>query len=245
MSDASQPDHGAPKDGAASAGAPTARGTSLKRWLVLVGAGVVVVAIIAFVLCAGGPPPGPDPVIYQEGHNPFTETRGPACVGMPLGGGAVVYCVDASSAMAYTFDAIRSAVARSLATLAPGQSFGLVVWTEGKPTILSSAGSTPKRRAAAAELLDSVQPSGSTDALAGIRAALALGPETLCIVAAKGPDEGEVDALARQMRDADVVLRCLAIRDEAPALAALAEKTEGSYQRIDPDDLRLWLDESE
>lgn len=68
--------------------------------LAAIGGGVVVLVVVAILLTRSGPPAGPDPVIYTVGHNPFIETQGAACIGMPLGRGTVVYCVDSSSALA-------------------------------------------------------------------------------------------------------------------------------------------------
>ncbi len=219
----------------------------LKRWPILAAGGALglVVLIAVIVALTGGPPPGPDPVIYQEGHNPFLEAAGPTCIGMPLGRGTVVYSIDSSSALAYSFDAIRSAIGRSLDTLRAGQRFGLVVWKEGQPRVLAMAANTPAARDAAIKLLDEVQPVGSTDATGGLRAGVRLEPDVLCVIAAKGPEQDDVDALAAQIRDHGIVFRCLALRDDAPTLTALADKTGGSYQRIDPQDLNVWLAEAQ
>jgi len=219
---------------------------SKRRSILVAAAGAVFVVIIGAVIWGrSGQPPGPDPVIYEEGHNPFLESTGAACIGMPLGDGTVVYCVDSSGALQGSFDAIRSAVARSLATLSTGQRFGLVIWSEGAPKVLPLSNNTVASRTAAGDLLDEAQPSGSTDATAGIRAALELEPEALCILATKGPEDGDVDRVCEQALDAGTLVRCLAVRDEAPGLAKLADRTGGSYQLIDPEDLKDWLRESQ
>jgi hypothetical protein len=218
-----------------------------RRWPVLAGgAGGLAIAVVVVVFQASGrPPPGPDPEIYKQGHNPFIEADGPTCIGMPVGRGTVVYSVDSSSALADSFDAIRSAVARSLQTLGVRQRFGLVLWDEVKTRVLPMTSNTPAGRNAAIRLLDDVQPSGSTDAAAGIRAAVTLQPDVVCILASKGPDKSELDALVQAVRDSGVAIQCLAVRDEAPTLSALARRTGGCYQRIYPDDLKIWLSESQ
>ncbi|MBN1342647.1 MAG: hypothetical protein JXQ73_08210 [Phycisphaerae bacterium] len=240
-------DHPGPSEGHDDSRGASPKAAVWRRPPILIGAGVAVVAaIVAVVLLAvAGKLSGPDPIIYEPGHNPFEEAEGPSCIGMPLGGGTVVYCVDSSSALRNSFDAIRASVDRSLGTLGIRQRFGLVVWTEDEPKVLPMAGNTPASREAAAALLEETLPSGSTDAKAGIQAAIALGPDALCIIAAKGPEEGDLSAVVGRAAQAGCVVRCLAIRDAIPTLSGLAERTGGSYQLIDPQQLRIWLTESE
>ncbi len=236
---------GAPQRPQTSAGGGGPVGSKRRLTLIALAGAVLVVIIGAVLWGRGGQPPGPDPIIYQEGHNPFLESTGAACIGMPLGDGAVVYCVDSSGALQGSFDAIRSAVARSLATLSTGQGFGLVIWSEGSPRVLPVTNNTVASRTAAGDLLDEAQPSGSTNATTGIRAGLELEPETLCIIATKGPQGIDVDQVCQQAQGAGVLVRCLAVRDEAPGLAKLAERTGGSYQLVYPEDLKDWLRESQ
>lgn len=236
-------DRGEPADDAVH-GAQRRRLKLIGAFLLL-GAVVLAIIIVLVVRLMRGAPAGPDPMIYEEGHNPFLEAQGTSCIGMPLGSGTVVYSIDSSSALQGSFDAIRSAVGRSLGTLNTRQRFGLVIWSEGSPRVLALSSNTPAGRSAATDVLDETQPTGSTDAAAGIREAIKLGSETVCIIASKGPAQEDVAGLAQAIRRKGIVLRCLAIRDPAPTLRALAEQTGGSFQLIDPQDLKLWLTESQ
>ncbi len=208
------------------------------------GGAVVLIVIAIVVVVAGRSPSGPDPNIYKPGHNPFLDATGPSCIGMPLDGDPVVYVVDSSSALEGYFDGVRGAVQRSLDTLRVRQRFGVVVWSEGKPEVLAVAGNTPASREAAIRLLDETQPSGVTDAAQGIRAALDLRPAVLCILAAKGPAPEVRAEIVRQIRDAGITLRCLALRERAPGLEEMAEQTGGSYQAVDLRRLISWLIEA-
>ncbi len=216
---------------------------------VYLGGGAVVVAVGivagAYVLSRTSGPGGPDPVIYSSGHNPFDEATGPSCVGMPLGSGAVCYSVDSSSALAHSFDAIREAVRRSMDTLSTRQSFGLVVWSEDGPTVVPIESNRPDQRERATEALDAAQPVGSTDAVEGVRAAVESGADVVCVIAAKGPTESDSKALIAIAMKEGVAIQCLAIRDDSPVLAEMAERTNGHYQRIAPQDLKMWLREAE
>ena len=228
--------------GAPAAGPPS---PIWKRPPLLAGAGgvCVVIVVVAVVLSSGGSPAGPDPTIYTEGHNPFLEAPGATCVGMPLGSGSVVYCVDSSSALRDIFDAIRGAVRLSLGTLSLRQQFGLVVCTETEPKVVPLAANNPTNRAAVTELLDSIHPTGRTDVASGVRAAIKLAPHVVCVIAPKGPEPADVDALAAAANG--ITVHGLAVRDEAPTLSALAEKTGGSHQLIDPQELVIWLGDAQ
>lgn len=211
-----------------------------------VAAGAFFVAIlIAVVLGSGGGPGGPDPNVYTSGHNPFDEAVGPACIGMPLGNGTVCYSVDSSSALAGSFDAIREAVRRSMDTLSTRQSFGLVVWSEDGAEVVPIAGNRPEQRERAIDALDAAQPVGSTDAVQGVKAAIETDAGVVCVIAAKGPSDGDAKTLIAMAMKRGVAIQCLAIRDEAPSLEEIAKRTRGHYQRIAPEDLKMWLREAE
>jgi hypothetical protein len=217
------------------------------RWAILGGIGVLAAIVIVGVIrwTRGSRDNANHSAIYEQGRNPLLETQGPACIGVPLGEGTVVYCIDCSSAMRDSFDAIRSAVDRSLSTLGSNQGFGLVVWTATLPSVLLVGENVPAHRQAGLARLDEAQPSGSSNAVVGIRAAVDLEPEVICVIAGKGPPEKEAAAIAEQCRKGGIKVHCLAIGDEAPTLSSLAAKTGGRYHVIDPRDLKTWVAEAQ
>ncbi len=216
----------------------------LPPWLYAVGAAVVLVTIIGGIWVArGARVKKPDPKVYQRGHNPLIETKGPSCVGIPLGARRIVYCIDSGSALTESFDVLRGAVLHSMNSLEARQQFGLVAWGTSKPSVIPPADVTPVHRKAFSERLEEVQPGGSSKATPGIRAAIEMAPDLICLIAAKGPSEAEAATLAAECRRAGIVVHCLAIRDDIPTLSVLAEKTRGAYQLVDPTDLKTWLSE--
>ncbi len=220
----------------------------IRKWAkrLILGDLVFTVLVVGVFLAVRGPfVRKVDPAIYQEGHNPFLEASGPTCIGMPVNSKTLVYSVDSSSAMGDSLDTVRSAIVKSLRTLREAQRFGLVLWSESAPKILPLSDNNPSNREAAIAQLDGLQPRGSSDAAAGIRAAVGLKPKVICIIAAKGPPQVEADAIAEECRKAGIIVHALAIRDDAPALERLASKTRGSYQVVDPRDLKTWLNEAQ
>jgi hypothetical protein len=118
--------------------------------------------------------------------------------------GRVVFLVDASGAMTTSLSFVLEELQRSVARLAPSQRFGVVVFRE-RPATSGRASEafeafrmgdatmhapTPATRRALAEWISALRPEGRSTPMEGLRAALAMKPDAVFLLARSIPRSG-------------------------------------------------------
>lgn len=103
----------------------------------------------------------------------------------------IVYAIDASGSMASSLPFVKGELARSVAKLDPSQSFAVVVFREklgGGESIETFASSTallaatPRAKADLARWINTIEPSGRSSPVAGLRAAFDLRPDLVLLL---------------------------------------------------------------
>ena len=98
----------------------------------------------------------------------------PRFFGVPLGAERVVYVVDRSGSMVDTFHFVVKALAASLGSLAPDQSFHVIFFSSGPPMETPPKGlvlASPANKIAAVQFMAKVLPRGQSDPIPALKRA--------------------------------------------------------------------------
>jgi hypothetical protein len=119
----------------------------------------------------------------------------------------IVYVVDASGSLVGSFPQIVEELRRSLMKLDPRQQFGVVFFQRGDAVIVPPGGglqpATPEALAEAVKWIDArMIPTGRSNPLAAIEAAMRLKPEIIFLLSADITGAGEYEISERQLIEA-------------------------------------------
>jgi hypothetical protein len=146
------------------------------------------------------PPPPPSPPAGQQIAPPTASFAGVE----GTRAGRIVYVIDASAAMIPTFPYLKGELVASLARLDPTQSFQIIAYRQRPPvdgrdgppdvrrfdTRRPFVGASRAARADAERWLESLEPSGSSVPLTGLREALSLSPDLIFLLTTSIPRSG-------------------------------------------------------
>ncbi len=231
--------------------------------------GLSVYLIYTMVSDSDGPPPPPTETEYA---NPFQADDGNV---QTLGEGEaavagslkfeppVVYVIDAGSSMRATYDYARTIARISLGTLDDGDKFTVLVayappvdfdapmeemmssTSELKtfaPNLTAKSDRTPQK---VAEWLGGVRPGGSTNLLEALRAAIALEPESIVLLAAKPVEDAMPAAEEAKSKGIRVITVGLSGADYiVEGLKTLAETTGGVSRSMSVAELDQYLSDT-
>ncbi len=146
----------------------------------------------------------------------------------------IVYVVDASGSLVGSFPQVIEELRRSLLKLDPRQSFGIIFIQRGDALIVPPGGAlqpaTPERLSEAMQWVDAkVMPTGRSNPIAALEAAMALKPEIVFLLSADITGAGEYELSEKALLDA---VDRLNPRD--PATGRRAVRIE-CVQFLDPD----------
>lgn len=119
----------------------------------------------------------------------------------------IVYVVDASGSLVGSFPQIVEELRRSLMKLDPRQQFGVIFFQRGDAVVVPPGGSlqpaTPEILAEAVKWIDArMIPTGRSNPLAALGAAMKLKPEIIFLLSADITGAGEYEISERQLLDA-------------------------------------------
>lgn len=118
----------------------------------------------------------------------------------------IVYVVDASGSLVGSFPQVLEELRRSVMKLDPRQNFGIIFIQRGEALTVPPGGTlqpaTPERLAEAMQWVDAkVVPTGRSNPLAAVEAALALKPEIVFLLSADITGAGEFEISERKLLD--------------------------------------------
>jgi hypothetical protein len=118
----------------------------------------------------------------------------------------IVYVVDASGSLVGSFPQVIEELRRSMMKLDPRQNFGIIFIQRGEALTVPPGGTlqpaTPERLAEAMQWVDAkVVPTGRSNPLAAVEAALALKPEIVFLLSADITGAGEFEISERKLLD--------------------------------------------
>jgi hypothetical protein len=118
----------------------------------------------------------------------------------------VVYVVDASGSLVGSFPQVIEELRRSVMKLDPRQNFGIIFIQRGEALTVPPGGAlqpaTPERLAEAMKWIDAkVVPTGRSNPIAAIEAAIALKPEIVFLLSADITGAGEFEISERRLLD--------------------------------------------
>ena len=119
----------------------------------------------------------------------------------------IVYVVDASGSLVGTFPQVIEELRRSVMKLDPRQNFGIIFIQRGEAVTVPPGGAlqpaTPERLADAMRWIDAKMiPTGRSNPIAAIEAAIALKPEIIFLLSADITGAGEYEISERSLLDA-------------------------------------------
>ena len=119
----------------------------------------------------------------------------------------IVYVVDASGSLVGTFPQVIEELRRSMMKLDPRQNFGIIFIQRGEAVTVPPGGAlqpaTPERLAEAMKWIDAKMiPTGRSNPIAAVEAALALKPEIVFLLSADITGAGEYEISERTLLDA-------------------------------------------
>ena len=204
--------------------------------LVLLGAAAVVFSVVKARQPEATPPAAP-------AENPFAKA-GPNVAGMEIAP-PVVYVVDASSGMDGLYDAAGVIVRHSIRSLKQGEKFNLLLVREEGFERLSAGwvAAGPGREARAGKFVEARVPAGATELDRAVREAILLLPDTVVVIAAKGPTDPK--RLARQAQPVRCAIYCLSLgSDTVPkTMEKLASATGGKCKALQTDEIAGWVED--
>jgi hypothetical protein len=118
----------------------------------------------------------------------------------------IVYVVDASGSLVGSFPQVLEELRRSVMKLDPRQNFGIIFIQRGEALTVPPGGAlqpaTPERLSEAMKWIDAkVVPTGRSNPIAAIEAALALKPEIIFLLSADITGAGEFEISERALLD--------------------------------------------
>jgi hypothetical protein len=119
----------------------------------------------------------------------------------------IVYVVDASGSLVGSFPQVLEELRRSVMKLDPRQTFGIIFIQRGEALTVPPGGAlqpaTPERLSEAMKWVDAkVVPTGRSNPIAAIEAAIALKPEIIFLLSADITGAGEFEISERKLLDA-------------------------------------------
>ena len=118
----------------------------------------------------------------------------------------IVYVVDASGSLVGTFPQVIEELRRSMMKLDPRQNFGIIFIQRGEAVTVPPGGAlqpaTPERLADAMKWIDAKMiPTGRSNPIAAVEAAIALKPEIIFLLSADITGAGEYEISERSLLD--------------------------------------------
>lgn len=222
---------------------------------VLLGAGVVVLALVGVILYLviskdasqqattrqTTPATGGGTTVVEPEESTLT-IPGPAYADVPLNNAtSVVYLLDRSQANADVLDKLKASVYHSVKTLGPTRKFQILFWSHNQEDEIISypargfAAATPKEVGEAARQFDDVSVYGNTRLGPSLERAVEAEPDVIVIATAKGLslDEDTLEGANKALSGTAIKVHAFALGEtESPVLKEIAGRTGGRYREL-------------
>ena len=222
---------------------------------VLLGAGVVVLALVGVILYlvvskdaslpatpASVTPGAGSGTAVVEPEQPTLTIPGPAYADVSLANAtSVVYLIDRSQANLDVLDKLKASVYYSVDTLGPTRKFQILFWSHNQEDEIISypergfAPATRKEVEAASQQFDDVVAYGNTRLGPSLERAVEAGPDVIVIATAKGLSlsEDAVVEAENALAGTPIEVHTFALGEtESPVLKQIADRTGGRYREI-------------
>lgn len=183
-------------------------------------------------------------------NNPNASTAATLLDPIPLSTPkSIVFLVDRGGSSSEVFSYLKELCLRAAASLGPTRQFAVIFWTNGTPEISYPRSDTlafaaPESLAAARKTLDDVTAFGQSDITKSLRSALALKPDAIVILTAKGFDLDDAWAdnvlSTRNSMSPSTLIHTLSIGTSglSPGLKKLADRAGGTYAELSAAEVR-------
>jgi len=221
---------------------PAARGQNLAPVLGLAAAVILILLVVVLVLVFRNPAtptpistlPNPATIAPAPTPSPDKPAAASFC-GIPIDQPVVVYVIDNGASSADVFDAVKSALFKSIESLGPDRQFQVLFWNPDTSTFPAdhTTFAVKANIDVARKKLQDVTAAGATDPLAVLKTAFADEPGQVILVTAKAGDldDSLVDQVIQLRGNSKARIDCVAING-VPAdkvLARIAAKTGGTF----------------
>jgi uncharacterized protein with von Willebrand factor type A (vWA) domain len=178
-----------------------------------------------------------------------TTGRGAKFFGSESGGNVtrIIYVVDKSGSMSLQFPYVQAELARSIADLKPNQQFSVILFADGKPTVLDVNGqkmpyAVPKAKAVAKEWIDkqiAFSKSGQSDPRKALEVSFTFKPELVYLLTDGLFPKETLALLDRVNSNRSTHVNTIAFKDNTgeKLLKEIANRNNGIYKFISMDEL--------
>lgn len=223
-----------------------------RKMLVMVGsvaaAVLIVVVLVVFFLRESSTPSVSDRgTVGSEAATPdgvgLPTTAGPSFADIALAGRTIVYVLDRGDASREYFGLLKELTLRSIASLGPERRFLVVFWDNGEsieevPTTPLPA--TPENVNVLRLAMERVMAMGRSRFAPAMTAAMAVAPDDLVVVTAKGwqLDDAFVSEAMQLRGSSNARVHALSLGGSAGGLKDLADRTGGQFRELPLKQLR-------